>query len=185
MNVQVRVFRWTQVDGVDRLDPTDDVVASPPIAPLAAQSQRIIRVVRTADAAATEQCYRLLVDELPPPPSADVHRVQLLLRHSIPLFFDSAAGGVAKVGWSIKTSDQGVLLTGQNTGGRHIRVSNIKLLDSTGATVTERAGLIGYVLAGATVTWVLPKASGGHGDAVRLHADGDLGPIDVPLQSAP
>ena len=29
---QVRVFRWTQVDGEDRLEPTDDVVASPQLA---------------------------------------------------------------------------------------------------------------------------------------------------------
>src|SRR5689334_20358942 len=30
VTVQIRVFRWTQVNGKDALDPTTDVVASPP-----------------------------------------------------------------------------------------------------------------------------------------------------------
>jgi len=185
MNVQVRVFRWTQVDGEDHLEPADDVVASPPIAPLAPQTDRMVRIVRTSAQADTEQSYRLIVDELPPPPSTDSHRVQLLLRHSIPLFFGADGASGPKVAWTAVATDQGVTLTALNSGGRHVRISNLKLVDASGATVTERPGLVGYVLAGSEVVWRLPKPAAGRGAAVRLHADGDLGSVDAPLQPAP
>ena len=32
LDAQIRIFRWTQVNGVDTLTPTDDVAASPPAA---------------------------------------------------------------------------------------------------------------------------------------------------------
>ena len=31
ITAQVRVFRWSQRDGAERLEPTDEVVASPPV----------------------------------------------------------------------------------------------------------------------------------------------------------
>jgi fimbrial chaperone protein len=34
VNVQIRVFRRSQNDGEERLEPTEDVVASPPRSPL-------------------------------------------------------------------------------------------------------------------------------------------------------
>src|SRR6266480_3035066 len=34
INTQIRVFRWVQIDGQEKLQPTDDVVASPPMARL-------------------------------------------------------------------------------------------------------------------------------------------------------
>ncbi len=32
INAQIRAFRWVQVDGQEKLEPTDDLVASPPMA---------------------------------------------------------------------------------------------------------------------------------------------------------
>src|SRR5215472_2555055 len=34
INVQIRVFRWSQTNGEEKLEPTGDVVASPPLAKL-------------------------------------------------------------------------------------------------------------------------------------------------------
>ena len=34
LNAQIRVFRWSQVNGEDKLEPTTDVVASPPLTKL-------------------------------------------------------------------------------------------------------------------------------------------------------
>ena len=68
INVQIRVFRWTQVDGVDRLEPARDVVASPPAARLAGGAATTVRIVRVSKAPVSgEESYRLLVDELPDP----------------------------------------------------------------------------------------------------------------------
>src|SRR5437588_508203 len=46
INAQIRVFRWSQVDGKENLEPTDDVVASPPAAKLASKTNYVVRVVR-------------------------------------------------------------------------------------------------------------------------------------------
>src|SRR6516225_1303331 len=46
INAQIRIFRWSQVDGKERLEPTDDVVASPPAVTLAPKANYVARIVR-------------------------------------------------------------------------------------------------------------------------------------------
>src|SRR2546430_15709874 len=46
LNAQIRVFRWTQVNGQEKLEPTDDVVASPPIATLSPKTDYTLRLGR-------------------------------------------------------------------------------------------------------------------------------------------
>jgi fimbrial chaperone protein len=88
VNVQVRVFRWTKVNGKDRLEPTADVVASPPMTKLGAGSENLIRVVRvTKRAIEGKESYRLMVDELPDPRKQKPGTVNVVVRHSIPVHF--------------------------------------------------------------------------------------------------
>src|SRR5262249_21148415 len=66
LNAQLRVFRWTQKNGEKNPEPTNDVVASPPIARLPAKSEQVVRLVRLSkQPVAKGESYRLLVDELP------------------------------------------------------------------------------------------------------------------------
>ncbi len=48
INAQIRVYRWSQVDGKENLEPTEDVVASPPAVTLAPQTNYVARVVRVS-----------------------------------------------------------------------------------------------------------------------------------------
>lgn len=65
LNAQIRVFRWSQVNGEEKLEPTTDVVASPPIAALAPKTDYTIRIVRVSkQPVATGETYRLFVDEI-------------------------------------------------------------------------------------------------------------------------
>lgn len=66
IGVQVRIFSWRIVDGKDVLEPTRNVIASPPLATLPPGGQNVIRIVRVAGTPvrATET-YRLLIDQLP------------------------------------------------------------------------------------------------------------------------
>lgn len=88
VNAQVRVYRWTQSGGQNRLEPTTDVVASPPITQLSGGSENLIRIVRVSERPiqGTER-YRLLVDELPDPADQAPGRVNVVVRHSIPVSF--------------------------------------------------------------------------------------------------
>ena len=45
INAQIRIFRWSQVDGKENLEPTDDVVASPPAVALAPKTNYVARIV--------------------------------------------------------------------------------------------------------------------------------------------
>src|SRR5262249_62404241 len=88
LNAQIRVFRWTQKDGEEKLEPPDDVVASPPIATLAAKADYVVRLVRLSKAPIAEGAsYRLLVDELPDPARQKNGNIAIVLRYSIPVFF--------------------------------------------------------------------------------------------------
>lgn len=88
VNVQVRVFRWTKVNGKDRLDPTTDVVASPPITKLTPGTENLIRVVRVSKRPVEGmEAYRLLIDELPDAGKRLPGQVSVMIRHSIPVRF--------------------------------------------------------------------------------------------------
>src|SRR5690242_1985763 len=61
IHAQVRVFRWSLVNGEEKLEPTDDVVASPPSVTLAPDAKNIARIVRVAKTPVVgEESYRLL-----------------------------------------------------------------------------------------------------------------------------
>jgi fimbrial chaperone protein len=182
LNVQIRVFRWTQANGRDVLTPAAGVVASPPIAKVEPGASRTVRVVRLDGRPPQgEEAYRLIVDELPPPLSETGRQVTLLMRHSIPLFFGSARER-PRVEWRLQPSeDGGSALVGRNNGARRLRLANLRIGDASGAVLAERKGLVGYVLPGAEVSW--PAGAFQPAAGVRLIADTDTGPIDAPLKS--
>ncbi|KRA56681.1 hypothetical protein ASD79_16600 [Caulobacter sp. Root655] len=179
LNVQVRVFRWSQRDGKDVLEPATGVVVSPPIAKVAPGAARTVRVVRLDPKLPERQeAYRLIVDELPPPLGEGARSVTLLMRHSIPLFF-AASGDRAKIEWRLIQSEGGPALLASNTGARHLRIANLRIRDATGAVLAERKGLVGYALPGSKMTW--PTGAFQAAPGLRLTADTDAGPIDAPL----
>lgn len=87
---QVRVMRWLRDGGDGTLEPTRDVVASPPALQMAPNQELTIRLVRTITTPVQgEECYRVLVDQLPAAQQAG-QSVAFTLRHSIPLCFGAA-----------------------------------------------------------------------------------------------
>jgi fimbrial chaperone protein len=84
---QVRVMRWHRDSGAGRLEATRDVVASPPALQMAPNQELTIRLVRTATRPVRgEECYRVLVDQLPAA-RQDGQMVGFTLRHSVPMCF--------------------------------------------------------------------------------------------------
>jgi fimbrial chaperone protein len=189
LNAQIRVFRWTQTNGEERLEPTDDVVASPPLAALAPQTDYTVRIVRvTKHPVAPGETYRLLVDELPEPKLQRNRMVNLILRYSIPVFFYSREAAGAKVAWAIERRDGRVYVTATNSGDRHARISALKIKDASGAMVSFGEGLTGYVLGRSTMRWAAPSHAHrlGAGSSVVISAQSDYGPISAatPVQAA-
>src|SRR5919205_254856 len=103
ISAQVRVFRWTQANGQDVLEPTDAVVASPPLVSLAPRVNYAVRIVRTnRQPVAKEEAYRLIADELPDPSRQRSGTINIVLRHSVPVFFKPEDAGGPKLAWSVR-----------------------------------------------------------------------------------
>ena len=107
LRAQVRVFRWTQVDGKDQLVPSRDLVISPPMLRLAVDARQLIRVIRTGappnGAGAAEASYRLIVDELPVDDQG-LHGLKFVMRYSVPIFVEPQGGPkpAASLVWSMQ-----------------------------------------------------------------------------------
>lgn len=188
LNAQIRVFRWVQDAGEEKLIPTDDVVASPPITTLAPGTDYTVRLVRLAkDAVHTSESYRLLVDELPASRTQHNRTITLVIRYSIPVFFYSNTMTEGKVAWSIENDGRHDYLVATNTGERHVRISALAIRGAGGKSISFGAGLAGYILGRSTMRWMLP------GKAARLRADQpvmitaqtNLGPINASPSGRP
>jgi fimbrial chaperone protein len=162
VTLQVRTLGWVQVSGDDALGAQEEVVASPPIAEVAPGQRQLVRLIRRAPAGATgERSYRLLIDELPAPPSAPVEvrasaQLAVQMRYSIPLFtYGKAEASAPNLAMRVEVIAGKRYLTIANAGERHARLTDLTL-GSGAKAVVLRPGLAGYVLAGSTMRWELP-----------------------------
>lgn len=160
LHAQVRVYRWTQQDGDDHLEPTRDIAASPPMVELAPGAQQLVRVIRLAAPPATsETAYRLIVDELPLESTGGEARpgLQFVLRYSVPVFLlPAGADEVAPVlRVRVGRDSEGSFIEIDNSGRRHAQVADLAYIDADGARHAVAPGLSGYVLPGAMKRWSL------------------------------
>src|SRR5690606_12520072 len=84
LTAQVRVFRWTQADGEETLEPSRGLVISPPMLQLDAGARQLVRVIRTGAPPAAghaEDAYRVVVNEVPTD-AGDGAGLRFVLRYS-------------------------------------------------------------------------------------------------------
>jgi fimbrial chaperone protein len=188
--VQTRVVRWSQSGDRESLDPTNEVVASPPSVKLAPHEDYVVRLVRVSrQPVINEESYRVIVDQLPTIRVRQTRAVQVLIRQSIPVFFRARDATVPEVSWSAYRVGTKLIVTGSNAGGMHLRIASLRLRATSGATTSLGNGLAGYVLGHATRNWTLPGGSTDFaaGGLVSVLANSDKGPVSavVKLESRP
>ncbi|MFM1816693.1 MAG: hypothetical protein RLZ98_3388 [Pseudomonadota bacterium] len=153
-NIQARIFRWTQKDGREVLEPTRDVVASPPFARVDVGRRNIIRLVRISKQPIRgEESYRLLIDEIPRREKSQTFKVGFAVRYSIPVFFGGAKSARTGLAWSLSEVKGKTYLTATNPGPRRVRISELSIFSGSRQVGSFGNGLVGYVLGGATMTW--------------------------------
>ena len=182
ISVQVRVFKWSQVNGQERLEPTNDLVASPPFVTLPPSANYAVRLVRTAGRPVVgEESYRLVIDELPQPGRLKAGAITLLLRQSLPVFFEGTEMRPPQVSWSYAKQGGKLLVTAKNDGDRRMRIGSLSMSNGKGSTVSFGNGLVGYSLGRSVMTWVLSgrKANLSVGGTATLSGQSDLGPINA------
>lgn len=172
LHAQVRVFRWTQMQGQERLQSTTELVVSPPMLELAAAGRQLVRVIRNGPppAGATEIAYRVLVDELPLPDAGGQAGLNFVMRHSLPVFVapaGAAAPTTAQLRWALQRQAGQPVLEVTNDGNGHAQLAELAVVDAAGQPHVVHAGLLGYVLPGAVMRWPLKLPGGTVSNDVR------------------
>ena len=181
LHAQVRVFRWTQVDGEDKLEPTRDIAISPPMIKLASGAQQLVRVIRLGAPSAVEGSYRVIVDELPAAAGKAGGKpgLEFVLRYSVPVFLmpQDASDFVPELHARVTAGQGGQTLEISNGGKQHAQVADLGHVDGKGQTTVIAAGLAGYVLPGQTKRWILPStfaSSAGGNFQARINGEPDV-----------
>lgn len=183
--VQTRVMRWSQADGKETLEPTTDVVASPPTVKLSPGADYLVRVVRVSKRPVIgEESYRVIVDQLPNIRRQQTRAINLLIRHSIPVFFRNPQLSASNVGWSVAFDGDKLVVVARNSGDERLRIASLRVRDGAGATVSFGNGLVGYALGRSSMSWVAPNHPRGFGSggSVSITAETDKGPINAMAQ---
>lgn len=169
LHAQVRVYRWQQRNGQESLEPTRDLVASPPMIEIDPGQTQLVRVVRPGapPSGSDEAAYRLLINELPlerPEKSG----VDFVMEYSLPVFLAPSAPTRDQLHWSLVRVAGGTKLRVSNAGNGHARLSALSVEGGSGRREVAD-GLLGYVLPGATMEWDVPPEA-----AAALLAGGTL-----------
>lgn len=180
--LQVRVFGWSQAQGEEDFQPQQAVLPSPPIATIAPGARQLVRLMSTRPMpAGSEQAFRVFIDELPTPEAARQDAaagasIRLQMRYAVPLFVygggatlplsrsrEGAGGAEDKalkpvLDWQLlQDKGQPVLLL-RNSGDAHARVTAVEWSGADGQAHSLNPGLLGYVLAGSRMRFVIEKA---------------------------
>ena len=178
---QVRVFKWVQENGADKLVETKDVVVSPPIAKLKPSSKAVLRVVRRAKSAPQgEESYRLVIDQVPEKKKARGVGVNFAVRYSIPVFFGGLDSAEAAIIWEVGNKKGRAFVTATNAGSRRVRIADLKIKSGSGS-VSFGGGLTGYILPHSSVTWTADRALKGlnQGGKASISAATEHGPLQA------
>ncbi len=121
---QVSVLRWSQENGQDRYDSTEDFIASPPMFTLAAGLSQAIRLgFRQPSDSANERAYRVILTEVPPAIDQPSNRsqIQLAMQYAIPVFVAGSLPIVpSPLNWQIHQQGNTMHVRADNPSNRRV-----------------------------------------------------------------
>jgi fimbrial chaperone protein len=183
--IQVETLQWSQADGQDALDPTRDLIASPLVFTLPPNGTQLVRVaLRRAPDERRELSYRLVVQEVPPPPSPDFTGLQVALRMSLPVFVAAATPSRPELEWSVARDADGALtVTAKNASESHARVLGFSVTPATATVPAFEQPVAAYVLPGTARHWRFDENGGAYAATTRyrLHGRTDAGEFTTEL----
>jgi len=191
VTMQMEVLSWSQREGNAVFAATRELLANPPIFTIPAGSSQLVRVgLRRAPDAQRELTYRVILQELPPPPNPDLTGARMTLRISLPVFVSPEIEAKPVLLWQAVRTSQGALkISLSNNGNGHIQIKNFKLslLDSAQPWVTLQSS--DYVLAGQSRDWIVlaspENPAPPPGVTLQLFAQTDAGDIEAEVIIAP
>ena len=129
--IQAKPYVWTQ-NGKDARDDTQQLIVNPPIFSLAAGSQQLVRVAsRGAAPREVERAYRVIFSEVPVASPTPAPGFRISIAMDIPLFVEPMVRGAPQVTWRLEQVGDRSRLVAENSGGRHLRLREVQVLDGT------------------------------------------------------
>lgn len=187
VSLQLRIFKWSQANGEEVLEPATDMLVSPPATTIPAGASYTVRVARESSAPVqSELSYRVFIDELPKPvdPRTVGQGVSMVLRTSLPVFVVDPKA-FAKLSWKVWQDASGLHADATNSGLRHAKITGLTIHPESGAPLVFGVGLNGYVLAGSHKRFDLKLDSKikplAPGTVVKLTAQDDNMPVEESL----
>jgi fimbrial chaperone protein len=181
ISFQAETLTWSQQDGADRYEPTDELLVAPPIAEIPPQSSQIFRVALRGPLAETgERAYRLVLEDVSEILAPQPGTVAIRFNHNLPVFAVSANDAAkAEPRWSRCAASPGKgCVRLDNDGSRHLRLSELTVT-GPGWRQTIQGGT---VLAGAWKRWLFDLPSGGSPPA-GITAMTDQGALSAELSA--
>lgn len=182
VTVEARTFAWAQPEGKDQLSPTREVIVTPQVFRLKAGATQLLRIgaLRTPDQS-NELPYRLVLEEIPPPPAPDVKGLQVALRISIPVFLRPPVEAKDKIDVAISSeNDRQLRLIFANSGNASAALSNLSISEeaSPDQLIASHGGVI-YVLAGQRRELVLDSKRFNSDKKLLIRARSPTGPVTL------
>ncbi len=140
ITVQLQSMSWSQAGNQDQLAVSRELLATPQIFRLRPGQVQVVRIALLGTVDATrERAYRLLLDEIPPPPAAEFRGLQMALRISMPVFVQARAPAAASLAATVVERDGQRQLQLTNRGHAHLQLTGLQLQAQPAATSTTSA----------------------------------------------
>ena len=155
ISFQAATMAWTQPDGIDRYEESDELVVVPPFAEIPAGGSQIFRVTLRQPAGAREQAYRLIFEDVTAitAPASEEVAVTIRFNHDLPVF--AAVAGKPRAEPRLGPCTGAAPAAGgcvrlDNDGNRYVRVDSLTV---EGAEGKKEFKVSTRVLAGAWRQW--------------------------------
>lgn len=183
--IQLQAMSWRQQDGLDSLESTRELLATPPIFTVQAGGSQIVRVgLRRAPDADMELSYRLLLREVPSEPKPGFAGLRVALELSVPVFVAPLSGKAApNLQWALVEAGDGPRLRVNNAGNGHVRIGSVILAAPSGEAIGP-VDVSAYVLPGQARELSLPRRPAPVG-GLRVNARTGHGELAADLAGGP
>lgn len=153
--LKISAYAWSQVNGVDLYQPTDDLIASPPIASIEPGSAQTVRIGFRHPSDANHGSYRIVIEEIP---KQNVAGIQVALRLNLPLYARIEPGRSSTIAWSATRQPDGAwVVKASNPTDRFVRVTPVDFSAASGLTYSDTIRL-GSVLPHSSLEWTVGNA---------------------------
>lgn len=158
--MQVTLNKWALNGQGYAYAQSQELVVTPVTFRLAAGAQQIVRVgLREGAPLRTEAAYRLLIEEVPPPPSGDVTQMRMVIRHDLPVFVAPTAPVKAALDIVSDCAADGSWLRMTNIGNVHAQLLKVTLSDKSTDPVLASWDVSDYLLPQAQKSWLLTQVA--------------------------